>query len=213
LTYVDELLDYFDDIDGDGKVGPKEPWVDFGFLTLLYEIDLVLDYWIADFDNPTRVIVVAHSHGGVWAHSALMLRPLLPVDVLIDLDTNALCWEEDLVCGFIGDHWKSEIDYYVQEEDPGWWFDVGNAADSWDVPGMTYLQDIEDLVPNSVLLNLEVHGNSSLAYDNQYNHRLDGSQTGLWGHYFDESHREITYAGSDAMEWVADSLEAVYQWP
>ena len=72
---------------------------------------------------------------------------------------------------------------------------------------------IEDMVPDSVLLNLEVHGSTLLAYDNQFNYRRDGSLTGLWANYFDESHRDITLPGSDAMQWVAESINAVYQWP
>ncbi len=208
-THVDELYDQYEDIDGDGQ----EEIVDFGFLALLDEIDWVVENWIADFDNPTRVIVVAHSHGGVWAHSALMLRPSLPVDVLIDLDSNALCWEEDFACALNGDNWQSAINDYVDYYAPDWWFDVGDAGDSWLVPGLDALQDIEDVVPDSVLLNLEVHGSTLLAYDNQFNYRRDGSLTGLWANYFDESHRDITLPGSDAMQWVAESINAVYQWP
>jgi len=212
-TYVDELESFYDDLDGDGQLGPSDKMLANGFLFLLDHIDWVVANWIADFDNPTRVVVLAHSHGGVWAHSALMLRPDLPVDVLVDLDTNALCWEDDLSCATGGDSWQSVLDQHVLDWAPDWSFDVGDASGSWSIPGLGELQDIEDVVPDSVGLNLEVQTDDWPVYDAHPNHRLDGSQLDIETQLFFEGHGEVTEPSSQAMRWVVERLDGSYSWP
>jgi len=212
LTYVDELYSWYDDQNGDGVADPYEDLA-IGFLDLLADIRWINSNWIADFDNPTRVIVVAHSHGGVWAHSALMLHPEFPVDILLDLDTNALCWEADLACLFVGDDWRFEINEFVETNDPAWWFDVANASDSWQVPGLAQPQDIEDIVPSSVFLNVEIISGGSIAYDNQRNHRLDGTRTNIISEYFEgEDHGGVTDPESEAMQRALEVIEEAYIW-
>ena len=212
LTYVDELYSWYYDQNGDGFANPDEDLA-IGFLDLLADIEWINNNWIADFDNPTRVIVVAHSHGGVWAHSALMLHPEFPVDILLDLDTNALCWEADLSCLFVGDDWRVEINEFVSTNAPGWWFDVADASDSWQVPGLTELQDIEDIVPSSVFLNVEVTRDGTTAYDNQRNHRLDGTRTNIFTGYFEgETHGGVTDPDSEPMQWALEIIENTYIW-
>jgi hypothetical protein len=211
-THVDELYSWYEDHNGDGLADPDE-FLAFGFLDLLSEIRWINDNWIADFDNPTRVIVVAHSHGGVWAHSALMLNLDFPVDILLDLDTNALCWEADLACAFVGDTWRYDIDEYVAENNPGWTFDVGNASDSWSIPGLADLQDIEDVVPSSVFLNVEVRSDGTGAFDNHRNYRLDGTRTEIITEFFvGETHGGVTEPESEALQWAVDIIENSYIW-
>jgi len=212
-TYVDELESYYDDLDGDGQLGPDDAMLANGFLFLLDHIDWVVANWIADFDNPTQVVVVAHSHGGVWAHSALMLRPELPVDVLIDLDTHGLCWENDLSCAAGGDSWQSLLGQHVDESGTDWAFDVGAAEGAWSIPGLDSLQDIEDVVPDSVVVNLEAQTDDWPDSDAQPNHRLDGSATDIETELFFEGHASMTEPTSQAMRWVLERLDAAYAWP
>ena len=185
-----------------------------GFLELLAAMTIIEEDWVADYANPTRVIVAAHSHGVVWAHIALFLRPELPVDLLIDLDGESLSWESDDWSGdlFPGDEWADVILDYSVENDVTWDFDIWEASDHWTVPGLAWTQDIEDVVPDSVFLNLEVASSDFLIQDAEPNYREDGSQEGIYRSVFNESHGGVTYPGSAPINWVSDTIEAVYTW-
>ncbi|HJN75337.1 MAG TPA: hypothetical protein QGF58_15520 [Myxococcota bacterium] len=174
----------------------------WGFLDLVAHLEWVEENWIAEYDNPTRVVVVAHSHGVVWAHSALLAAEGVPVEVLVDLDGVCLSWESDESTVGIGDDWTSVIDSHVAEYGDPWWFDLADACDSWAIPGLQNPADIEDVVPDNVILNLEVGSSDWLLYDAQHNRRLDGTQTGIHGFTSAENHAGLLRPTSDAMEWV-----------
>ena len=182
-----------------------------GFLEALVTLEWVEAEWISDYDNPTRVIVVAHSHGTVWAHTALMLTSHVPVDILVDLDGESLGWESDSwTLDTIGDDWRAEVADYVEDRDPGWWFDVGNPANSWSVPGVSTLQDIEDVVPDNVWFNIEVASSSLVVQDAEPNHRLDGSVDGIYRFQSGLSHGDVDDPGSTTMDFVAEVISDVY---
>ena len=61
-----------------------------GFLQLYEDLQFARDTWVADFEDPTRVLVVAHSHGVVWAHTALHVVDDLPVEFMIDFDGKSV---------------------------------------------------------------------------------------------------------------------------
>ena len=182
-----------------------------GFLEMVRVMGTVRREWIEGFDNPTKVIVVAHSHGTVWAHSALFLEDQLPVEILVDLDGESLGWESDSwSLDTIGDDWTAEIDEYAAEWNPDWWFDVANPADSWNIPGLSSLQDIEDVVPDSVLLNIEAASHTLVVQDGEPNHRLDGTTEGIFRNQFDQGHGSIDNPGGAAMNFVADVVSEFY---
>lgn len=194
-------------------------WVDeddnplaLGFLDLLDVLEEIHALWISGFRNPTRLIVMAHSHGTVWAHTALMVLEMegypVPVDVLIDLDGISPEWESDPF--FVGDNWAAVIADYNAETGTTWPFDIGNAADAWNVPGQEYLQDIEDLVPNSVLINLEIWSDSLVLTDTQPNHRRDGSRADIYGFGSAYDHSNVWRPGSDAYPFIDESFRIIY---
>lgn len=189
----------------------------YGWLTMLAFLDFVRTEWIADFDNPTRVIVLGHSHGTVWAHLALMVLELegtpIPVDFLIDLDGVSIGWEDDLGTAFVGDTWARELIAYTRETGTSWPFDVWNAADSFVVPGVSALQDVEEIVPSSVLVNLEVWSSDGAGLrDTQPNWRRDGTTTNIFRMQSLVNHGNTALPRFDAMRWVVESIDGAYAW-
>ena len=185
----------------------------YGFLELIDEMDWVATSWVADFDNPTRIIVMAHSHGTVWAHTALMVVDYLPVEFLIDLDGESTAWESSTLTLGIGDEWRWGIDDYSVTYGVTWPFDVTDAADSWSIPGVPYLQDVEDVVPDSVRYNLEVHANGyafPIINDDEVNWRLDGSADEIYLFTSVQGHSSVYMPGLDAMNWVTGVLDGAY---
>ena len=212
LSYADEFYNR----------APNDDWLtpsmdgeveDYGFLQAMVELPWVRDNWIADFDNPTRIIVLAHSHGTVWAHSALFLVPDLPVDILVDLDGVSLGWESDSWTFGVGDDWGSIIESYNDYNGVTWDYDFWHAADNWAVPGLP-AQDVEDIAPGSALLNIEVLARETLTLpnDDASNHRLDGSTEAIWSYQSDEDHTGVDEPLSDAMIWVAEQMNDLYNW-
>ena len=66
-----------------------------GILDLLSDYQKLTGEWVVGRRNPTRVILVGHSHGAVWAHYLSTLFAQVPVAALIDLDANCAAWNVD----------------------------------------------------------------------------------------------------------------------
>lgn len=199
----------------DEPVGAETPAA-YGFLSLLARLEWVRDNLVADWDDPTRIVVVGHSHGTVWAHLALHVLEQegspVPVDVLVDLDAVSEGWEDKVSLGF-GDAWGSVIQDYTSRTGTVWPFEIWNSADSWVVPGDAGLLDIEDIVPDSVTVNLEVWSSDGTAIrDRDPNIRLDGSTTGFARIQSVENHEGTVEPGSDSIEWVTEAITAAYDW-
>ncbi len=185
-----------------------------GFLSLVQGLLDIREELVARWDNPTRFIVVAHSHGAVWAHLALFVLEgwgaPLPVDVLVDLDALSLGWEDKAFLG-IGDAWAPIIRAHARDTGQMWPFDIANASDSVRIPGLTSPQDIEDVVPDSVLINLEVWSDDGLGVrDSQLNHRLDGSERDLVLFRALENHETTDDPRSQSVTWAARQLRTIY---
>ena len=184
----------------------------FGFLDFLDAMLYVGNEWIADFDNPTRLIIAAHSHGDVWAHTAVNLLPV-PVDFLIDFDGESKCWESDFKCASIGDDWSTVIGDWSAANQVEWNFDIRNAADAWYVPGRSAPQDIEELVPESVLYNIEFHANGAvwpIINDDETNLRLDGTNYNIFTYQSAMGHSDVYRPGYDAMNTTEQILQDAY---
>jgi len=206
--YTDNLLSWGIDENGDSELQTDEIFA-FGFLSLLADMEFLHAECVDGYSNGSRIVVAAHSHGTVWAHSAVLLLDHVPVEYLIDLDGNALCWESDLACGFIGDNWAYVVGQYIDEDQPDWWFDVSNPSDSWEVEGFDSLVDLEDIAPPNARFNIEARANGALAFDNMDNYRFDGSRTGIYTGFFNDDHSSVTQPGAEPFEWVLDQLWAL----
>ena len=204
LDFADEFYNWVSTSD------PNHVFV-YGFLDMLEEMAFIRDEWVSDFVDPTRVILVGHSHGTVWAHIAAFLMPDLPIDLLVDLDGESLGWE-GLVPGIpsVGDEWADVILDYSIENGVTWPFAIWDPANSISVPGLSQWQDIEDVVPDHVQLNVEVQSEDPVISDAEDNHRLDGSTTRIITGRTSEDHSELAEPNSDAVLWVKDVVQEFY---
>lgn len=212
--YADSFYDY--DYSGRDYTPPDGYYTadERGFLGLLRDLAQIRDYYVHASTVSTRIIMMCHSHGCVWAHLALLLMPDVPVDVLISLDGESYGWRgapEDLG----GDNWTSVIRHWESTYDVMWPLGdrVADPADAFDIPGVTAFQDAEDVVPNNVALNLEVSGSTfptAFIHDGDPNHRLDGSTRGIVSISVDEGHSELDDPYSETMDWVVEELAGRY---
>jgi len=172
-----------------------------GFVELVRLLDFVDENWIAGTpDHPTRIVMVAHSHGAVWAHLAASVRPDVPIDYLVTLDGICTYWECEHA-GTIGD-------WIAVNGDP-WPFDIADPCGSRDVPGAAAPYDVKDVAPFSVAVNLEVQSGDLLVYDSVDNVRPDGSKDGIETYLASESHTQVDAAASGSMLWVIDRIRVL----
>jgi hypothetical protein len=220
--YADEFYDRTDE--GDtyhpslGVIRPDH----YGFLSLLLDMAATRDR-LFDFETgySPLIILAAHSHGTVWAHSAAMLMPDFPIDFLIDLDGESALWEAEIL--FAGDDWLNVIENYEERNsvifptrDPSWI--LGYATDYFSIPGLVSQYDIEDVVPNNVWINLEVAADIELAdvsfrqiQDGETNYRFDGTRSNIFRYVATGlSHRAVHQAESRSINWVIDQIVAVF---
>ena len=113
----------------------------------------------------------------------------------------------------IGDDWGSIIEDFNDFNGLTWGFEFWHAAENWAVPGLP-AQDIEDIAPDSALLNIEVLARETtlLPNDDASNHRLDGGTDSIWSFQSNEDHTGVDDPLSDSMLWVAQQMDALYNW-
>jgi hypothetical protein len=209
FAYADEFYNK-DNNSNELEPGQGNPTT-FGFLQLLEDLEDVRDDWVSDFEDPTQVMLLGHSHGTVWAHTAMHLMDDLDIEVVIDLDSVSSNWEYEVPWSGVGDDWADVIDDYGGS----WPFDIAHPRDAWNIPGVSGAQDTEDTLPNNnVSVNLEVQSAPFLSgslYDDDNNHRLNGSTSGIHRYSSSsEDHGEVAEPNSAAMNWVRSKLRALY---
>ncbi len=180
-----------------------------GFVDLVGTLQLAQSDWIEGFDNPTRVVLVGHGHGAVWTHLAAYAAPDIPIDVLVDLDATSSGWDDDEGFFGVGDDWPAAIPGFVADSETAWLIDDWEAQDALAVPGVDDPQDIEDVVPPNVLLNLEVQSTPDPfqlefgAWDGDPNWRADGTTSAIRFCKSERDHFGVYEPGSDCLEWVS----------
>lgn len=168
----------------------------------------VRDEWIRDFRDPTRVVVVAHSHGNQFMSLLAWDHPEVRFDYAIYLDAVCFAWD--------GDHIHSgrfQVVYGSQDDYPAPLDALGEACDSLYVPGVG-VEDISDVVPWNITWGLEVRSNGLIVpgvfRDDDPNHRPDGTRGAAVGladlQQTDEGHNTIHDETSAAMRWVLDTI-------
>lgn len=168
-------------------------------------LELVRDEWIRDFKDPTRVVLVAHSHGNQFMSLLAWDHPEIEFAYGIYLDAVCAYWDGDHETAF-------NIVYGAKSDYPAPLNALGAACDSLLVPGVGY-QDISDVVPWNIRWALEVRSAgvawTGLVADDDPNHRPDGTSgvsAGMAGIYTDEGHNEVHRDGGIALQWVLDML-------
>ena len=190
--YADLL--YHTDANRDGV--PDDP-DKLGFVDLLALLDWIYLNWIADFEDPTRIVLVAHSHGTDWAHIAVSIRQHIPIAYLITLDGICLAWE----C----EHSENVKDWMDASGEQFAW-DISEPCDAFSIPGRSEPYSAKDVAFPNVEVNLEVRSSDFLLRDCCPNYRLNGSRSGIHTYDAAEGHSDVTLADSDAMAWVIGML-------
>jgi hypothetical protein len=188
-----DLLDH-DDVNGDGVADDPDR---LGFLDLLAELDWIYLNWIADYDDPTKIVLVAHSHGTNWAHIAASIRPEIPIAYLVTLD--GICFYWDCEHGDAMDDWMAASG----ETFP---YDLSAPCDALGIPGQPDPLSAKDVAFGSVAVNLEVRSDDLLLSDCCRNYRPNGSRAGIFTYDSDESHSAVTLADSDSLAWVIERI-------
>ncbi len=181
-----------------------------GFIQLEDHLKAAYSNLIYGRSNPTRIVLVAHSHGVVWTHALARAHPDIPISLIIDLDGVCDLWEQDN---------RTLIQNYVRAlgHNP-WPFDLSNACGSLRVGNLRY--DLKDLVYPNVAQNLEVQSqrlvslrgglHANFPYDALDNVRPDGSRLGIQTfHSPDDTHTTVSLPTSSAMAWVKSSIASV----
>lgn len=187
---------YFTDDLGGGTPG--------GYAELLARLEQVHADWIAGRTDPTRIVLVAHSHGGVRAHAAVRAASVVAVRLLVDLDSSSNGWEivHPNEGAAMGGPPKDAYTIPVTVTCPQY-PSVGSQA------GFAY--DIEDVVFDNVAEGLEVRTGDIVPnplefeeYDERWNARLDGTTRGLTCHYSASSHTEPILPSGATLPFVRD---------
>ncbi len=199
LGYTTAAVDFRAHVDDDLARG-------FGYRAASDLVEHARDEWIRDFLDPTRVVLVAHSHGTQFMSLLAFDHPEVRYEYGVYLDAVCELWDFDHVEG----GWFAAR-YGAQANYPRPLDVTGRACDAISVPSLIADQHIGDVVPWNVARALEVQSNRLLGgvADLRDNHRPDGSsgaQTGIATEFFDEAHTTVHRADSEAMNWVVDMI-------
>ena len=199
-----------------------------GYWEAQRQLDWVYTNWVAGFDNPTRLILVGHSHGAVWSSLLAMENPHVTFDVGVYLDGVCNSWEQDnLYFGFWTDR-NLVAEFYagVGAPYPATLDILGGACNAYPVPGFG-TKHLKDVVPWNVTVGVELHSDPATVLlpdvvgggavietqgkctggdwvgvkDQHLNLRPDGSLTDLYIYYATaQDHCELVEHGGPAMQ-------------
>ena len=179
-----------------------------GYQAAEYALEAIRDLWIRDYENPTRVVLVAHSHGNQFMSLLAMNHPEVTFDYAVYLDAVCFRWDADHVkSGRFGSVYGSQANW------PKPLNTLGAACDTVKLPGISDYQDISDVVPENVTYALEVRSNGisgiPAMYDDEKNHRFDGSRRYIESIYKNEGHMRVDDSDSAAIGWVTSTIANV----
>lgn len=175
----------------------------YGFLTMMNTLTEINNKWIKGFDNPTKIVIVAHSHGTVWSHLLTKYRPDIEFFAQIDLDGVCMYWGSDNVGDFrtYGNPWSIETSGICGAQTVS----QGGTPD-----------DIQNLVYPNVKFNFEIQANaysliSYAVYDKYDNKRVNGLTDGVKTFYSSsEDHGKVSEVGSIGLAKVEEWLREIF---
>lgn len=159
--------------------------------------------------TPTRVVLVGHSHGVVWATLLALNNPDVRFDALISLD--AVCWQ----------WWGRHSRYLIQQFMDGPFstpapLERGDPCRSQWVAGREAPMNISDVVPENVTYGIEVRTSFRLLSldpnvltDDEPNVRATGGTENLWGIMARESHARLGRRYNDSIRWLEAMVKAL----
>jgi len=179
-----------------------------GFVQLEDRLTQAEQQWVRGRSNPTRIVLLAHSHGVVWSHALARAHPEVQIAAMIDLDGVCDFWETD--------H-RQDIQAYLRTRGRNpWGFDLADSCGSVRVGHIRY--DVKDVVFPNVVSDLEVQSARLLGrpdgsfmanfpFDSLQNVRLDGSRSGIQTfRSASDTHSSVSWPKSRAMAWVLARL-------
>lgn len=183
--------------------------VEAGYLQAQAYLDHVKRDWIDGVTDPTRVVLVAHSHGTVWATLLAMNNLDVTFDTFVSLD--AICWQ----------WWAKHKDYVRQAFVDGPFpipfpLDQGDPCGTLSIPGQDRRFDINDVVPANVIYGIEVRTaprllsfDPNFIADDQPNVRINGTGDNLWGIQASEGHSNVARHYNRSIAWVVSLIEGL----
>jgi hypothetical protein len=169
-------------------------------------LDLVGDLrFTNDFDVPrgTRVAVVAHSHGAVWAHAAINESFFMTIDCAVTLDGSSIGWDTHASeTQFIG--YDPRDAYFIPHRVSYPAYPLASENSDF--------YDVEDVVFPNVRAALEVRSGAFPPppflerFDEKWNARPDGAIDGLSGFASYTDHREVHQPGGQTLSVVKSWL-------
>ncbi|MGL4611959.1 MAG: hypothetical protein ACRCYY_20165 [Trueperaceae bacterium] len=175
-----------------------------GLLEAQAYLDDIKANWIENVENPTKVILLAHSHGTVWATLLAINNLDVTFDYFIYLD--GICWQ---FWGFHKNHIRSaykelgqSLPYPLREGDPCTFLNI---------PGQQKFQDINDVVPANAIYGLEVKSPLNvfalnIVRDDDTNVRMNGSRDFIWTIETQQGHSDVNNRYGDAMNWIEEMM-------
>jgi len=179
-----------------------------GYLQAQAYLDEVKRELIHGVADPTRVVLVGHSHGTVWA-SLLALNNLdVTFDAFISLD--AICWQ------WWGRHKGFIAEAFVDSPWPlPFPLDKGDPCGTFEVPGVGKV-DVNDVVSANVIYGLEARTHMRLLSfdpnflaDDDPNVRINGTTTNIWGISAREAHSDLGRYYNQSIGWVVAMITAL----
>lgn len=168
-------------------------------------LEFVWRHWVQGYDNPTRIVILAHSHGVVWASLLIWNHPDIRFAYAIYLDGVCALWRADNM----ESHAYLQVYFNGQNRPLPWPLDTNNEDAPCDVqfPNPIGRRNLSDVVPWNVAYNIEVFSDGEIvpgvSADIHPNVRLDGSSSGIFSHVSpSQSHSQVGKAGKPAMDWV-----------
>ena len=197
---------YFTDDLGGGTPG--------GYAELVAKLKQIRDQWILGRSNPTRVVVVAHSHGCVRAHAAIRAVPDCPIRLLADLDGSSAGWTllahpgDNAAIGGAPEGTYNIAATIVCAAYPA----VPSAPPPFDLEDVVFLnvQECYEVRSGDVLPN-PANPFQLIEYDERWNARPDGSTTGLTCYFSGTPHLEVASPGPTltlVQAWILARLAA-----
>jgi len=183
--------------------------VEPGYLQAQAYLDDVKREWIDGVDDPTRVVLLGHSHGTVWSTLLAMNNIDVTFDAFVSLD--AICWQ----------WWGRHKDFVTAAFVSGPWtipfpLDQGDPCNAFEIPGRSGRMDINDVVPANVVFGIEVRTrfrllslDPNLLADDDPNVRINGTTDNVWGIRATEAHSDLGRYYNQSIAWVTSMITAL----
>ncbi len=188
---------YFVDNAGGGATG--------GYAQLVAKLEQIRDDWIVGRSNPTRVVLVGHSHGCVRTHAAVRAVPDCPIRLLVDLDGSSVGWSlltHGGENGSLGGAPEGAYNVNATITCPAY-PNVPSAPPPFDLEDIVFanVQEAYEVRSGDVILD-PLNLPQLIEYDERWNARIDGTTTGLTCVYSGTNHSEVAVAGGTTLAAV-----------